>query len=536
MCRASTEGGRRCPHDSSAARQARRIAQTFADYSEQSQTVTVSFTNVEVFTTVEDGKKTVDNMLDNAKKQVELKQGKYVAEDGKEFYNVYEFLDYTGVLLEKKIVKLGATIVNEIEKKTGVKFDSIVEEYNNELVGLTAQVDSLMDEERVVKQKAATLLNVSEDDRLIFDKVRLAASHNPENAEMVELRNQVDVLTETKTRLNSEISQLENGYNDSVREKYSTNINALLQVLNSVRSFGGTLETSSKSDRKKNETLKQVAQFYPTEWLEQSNQNPVKLVVKNTNGRAHYTHWAKTAKVSPLYKIMAYDEPPKDMDSVITLTADEEGHIKYANEDLNINIDGYHYLPNETVYLMPQWEHPNPWTTRYNPDGSPKGYGWKPYIHEHTGETAWRRVIRQRQSSVDKTSANILVDRMVNRVNKVEGFDSAIHELAHRMEAVEVPFLKNVQKAFYERRTTNPDGSPQPAVKLYKGRKEYAVPDSFASDYMGKKYSGDVHYEILSTGMEAIFGGEYAGGLIGLKNKKPDKDMFNFIVGTLGAL
>lgn len=232
---------------------------------------------------------------------------------------------------------------------------------------------------------------------------------------------------------------------------------------------------------------------------------------------------------------MYNDSEPEDMEGVIVVTADENGNVEYKNKELGVNVSTY-AAPNEKLYLVPQWEYPNPWTTRYNQDGSPKGYGWQPYKHHSTGATAWRRIIRQRKSTVDRSSANILVDNMVNGINNVRGFDSAIHELAHRMEAVEIPFLKHVQKAFYERRTTNNDGTKQNRTRLYKGRNEYSITDSFAADYMGKTYSGDIHYEILSTGMEAIFGGEYAGGLIGLKSKKPDKDMRDLIIGIIGGL
>jgi hypothetical protein len=532
MCRSSVEGGRRCPHDSSAARQARRLKQKFETYPQPVQPTVVSnptFVNVDM------GKQEIDSFINNVKKQVELKQFPLIAEDGKEFHNVNEFMAHSGVLLERKIVKLGATIVNEVETLTGVTFDSIVEEYNNTLMGLTLETDALMVEEEELLKTVSEHFGEKTPSRLIFDRLRLEYHNNPDDPVLQKLKTTLDDVAQKKEELKKQLDTVNYHYSESVRSKYSQNIEMLMTVLKKVRKFGGDLKTHSKSDKEKTVTLQHVAQFYPTEWLEQSNQNPVELIVKNTNGRAHYTHWTKTAKVTPLYRLMYYDAEPEDMEGVIVITADENGNVAYENKEIGVNVNTY-AAPNEKLYVAPQWEYPNPWTTRYNSDGSPKGYGWKEYKHPSTGATAWRRIIRQRQSTVDSSSANILVDNMVNGVNNVRGFDSAIHELAHRVEAVEVPFLKHAQKAFYDRRTTNSDGTKQERVRLYKGRKEYAVTDSFAADYMGKTYSGDVHYEILSTGMEAIFGGEYAGGLIGLKNKKPDKDMRDFIVGLLGGL
>lgn len=534
MCRSSVEGGRRCPHDSSAARQARRIKQKFEGYNSNIKNTAKQY-ECSQFATISEGRESVKDLINNVKKQVELKISPMVAEDGKEFYNVNEFMQYSGVLLESKILKLGATIIGEVETLSGITFDSIVEEYNKNVIDLTLQTDELMVEEANLLVEAGKYLNDKNVSPLIFDRIRLAYASAPEDEIIAELKNKLDSLTDRKKDLRQKLDTLNYKYSDTVREKYATNIEALMSVLKQVRSFGGNLKTNSKSDKSKTETLEYVAQFYPTEWLEQSNYSPVELIVKKTNGRAHYTHWNKTAKVTPLYRLMYYDSEPEDMEGVIVITADENGNIEYENKEIDLKIITY-AAPNEKLYLAPQWEYPNPWTTSYNADGSPKGYGWKTYVHPSTGATSWRRIIRQRKTSLDGSSATILVDNTVNGVTNVRGFDSAIHELAHRMEAVEIPFLKHVQKAFYDRRTTNYDGSKQERIKLYKGRKEYSIPDSFAADYMGKTYSGNVHYELLSTGMEAIFGGEYAGALIGLKNKKPDKEMRDFIVGLIGGL
>ena len=73
------------------------------------------------------------------------------------------------------------------------------------------------------------------------------------------------------------------------------------------------------------------------------------------------------------------------------------------------------------------------------------------------------------------------------------------------------------------------------------GRRELSTVDSFADAYMGKRYyrsNGEEnmrHYEVLSTGVEAIFHGEY-GGLVGVGRVAADTDMRAFALGVLATV
>lgn len=545
MCRSVGEGGRRCPHDSSAARQVRRIKNVLkTEHSSHTnipvpQTTTDTITDipaatsgnhVESLTALQGMVGQLDSML--------IGNSFPVTVDGVELANSSECKKFFALKIEKQVRQVGADIVSSVEKQTGVTFDSIVEEYNQHVDSLHGETDEVLERKKQLLTEAGEYLNKTEPySSTMFDQIRLEANENPDNVELVSMVERMDEIMKEETGLRNRVNQTDRGYPETVRQKYSTNIDALLQVLNTVRKFGGKVSTAKQSDRNKTQVVEKIAQYYPEEWLQASNYNPTELVVKKTIGRAHYTHWSKTATVKPLYKLWEYDngEQPKDVEGAIKLTPDSDGFIKYENEKLGVKIDTHVGL-GSSLWLQPQWEYPNRWNHNFNPDGSPKGRGWEPYTHHHTGETAYRRVIKTRESSVDKTKASLLVDSNRNPVNNVEGFDSAIHEMAHRMEAVEIKHLATIQSEFYRRRTTNPDGTSQQQTRLYKNRKEYSITDSFAADYMGKTYKGGTHYEILSTGMEAIFGGDYAGGLIGLKNKNPDHDMRNFIVGVLAGL
>lgn len=536
MCRGIQEGGRRCPHDSSAARQARRIAQKFSTYTEKVNPASEAHSaTYHMFNNSHEGRNVIMEALNDVKQKLDAKIYPVIF-NNVECNDYHELTIQAGFYLEQKITLLGATVVAEVEKQTGVTFKSIVEEYNERHATLTGRTETLMKQhEELVDEVHAVFGGYKSS--LIFDTVRRKHHDDPSDVVAAGLKEKIDAIDRETSENRTALSELNNGYTPGIKQKYLHNITVMMDVLQSVRPFGGALSVDKTSDARKSDALQKAVQFYPKEWVEQSNSNPVSLVVKKTLGRAHYTHWSKTAKVSDFYRIYEYSvrEEPEDMDSVIKIVPDSDGMVKYSNDSLGVNID--RHVGNSTVlYLQPEWEYPNVWNTRFNADGSPKGRGWRTYVHPSTGDVAYRRILKQRATTVNQSSANILVDENKNHVNGEVGFDSAIHELAHRMEAVEVPFLKNVQKAFYDRRTNNPDGSKQKPVRLYKGRKEFSIPDSFSSDYMGKQYSGDVHFEILSTGMEAIFGGDYAGGLVGLKNKKADEDMRNFIVGTLASL
>ncbi|MGP9651764.1 hypothetical protein ACT3UA_11435 [Glutamicibacter sp. 363] len=111
----------------------------------------------------------------------------------------------------------------------------------------------------------------------------------------------------------------------------------------------------------------------------------------------------------------------------------------------------------------------------------------------------------------------------------------ATHEFTHRMEDV-VPGIYHLENQFRTRRTTLPNGRLEPLVPIYRHTpREKARVDHFASRYMGKVYGFGGYTEIMSTGTEALFGGEY-GGLTGMsRGTSADKDMRNFILGVLGG-
>ncbi|MGP4994580.1 hypothetical protein [Glutamicibacter ardleyensis] len=109
------------------------------------------------------------------------------------------------------------------------------------------------------------------------------------------------------------------------------------------------------------------------------------------------------------------------------------------------------------------------------------------------------------------------------------------HEFTHRMENV-VPGLYQLEMQFRNRRTTQPNGRLEPLVGINSPRsKERGRVDHFTSRYMGRVYSFDGYTEIMSTGTQALFGGDF-GGLTGMgRGSSADPDMRNFVLGVLGG-
>lgn len=84
--------------------------------------------------------------------------------------------------------------------------------------------------------------------------------------------------------------------------------------------------------------------------------------------------------------------------------------------------------------------------------------------------------------------------------NEATKFETAIHELGHRLESI-MPDLLKAEKQFYDRRTAN--DALKWLGKGY-GKKEVARFDKFIDPYMGKDYGGK-HYELVSMGFQYAF-------------------------------
>lgn len=555
MCRSILEGGRRCPHDGSDSRRARRINNSLknAFHEDKTQTKETKNNSDDTTYTMDDVFKTIDsiNSLKNDLEELSDFRKPWTGSfQGEQYTSISEALKHVKKELEKTTTELGNKIASVAYSKTGHTDKDIAYYANSKQLELEEKYVQLEKEEAKLREEVVQKLSLSSP-TFAFDSLSKAYRDNPENEELSELysrwQNNTEQSAENRTQLLNFKVKLDETYWNMVK----ANQNEYLNVLKEIRDFGGELKIHEDSHESKISVLNEATKFYPKEWIESSN-NSTPLAVKATNKRAHYNDSAKkkTIKVVPIEHVVFKDKnfTPKEKNEIgmIKLKPNSSGKYLRVNPETNIE-EEYYPEKNQTVWVKPIWEFANPYYQRYDSNGKPKGNGWEEIqvteriynndseTHEETIKTFWRRQSRKRVTEFTESISELLINNEPSLIGKEKGMDCALHELAHRMEDVKPSkYLNILEKEFYSRRTSEPDGSQMKEERLYKGKNEFAVPDSFVSNYMGKKYSDPKYFEILSTGMEAVFGSNF-GNLHGVNGRKKDPDMRNFILGLLSV-
>ena len=557
MCRSVSHGGRRCPHaDDSNARALRRanarlksgfidnVVSVSAGVATASESAVASPVagSVDVAAAVAAVGKTRAALKDL------MSQG-YTwngSVDGEKFDSYEKAYKTLLERLELQVTLAGASVAAEVENRTGVTYASITEYSVSRKEELKAELDRLIALEAAMKQEAGNKFGAS--GFLSLDHVRLLAHNNPEDVDAAEFVERLNQLGSDTEKVRREYYNFNANKDEKLVQMWNVNRDMLQIVLKEHRDFGGVeLKVDETSDKKKAAVLQEAVNVYPADWIEASNENTASLKVKKTVGRAHYNRNAAQAKVVPhiVFVTRGKDFEPNGTryeSGWVKVEPDENGDVAYSDESTGTGLH-VHLGPDESLWIKPSWEYASQWSLGSN--GQPRGRGWEQaeimdsvydaetqtYSMQKT--TVWRRQTKERRM-VGSSKAELLVDGTKGNLTGGEGYDSAVHEFAHRVEDSNVPFMREMQDVFYRRRT-EVDGVPMERVRLYKGKNEFAIPDSFTADYMGKRYEQAQHFEIMSTGMEAVFGNNY-GGLVGLGGKNPDHDMRNFILGMVASI
>lgn len=401
-----------------------------------------------------------------------------------------------------------------------------------------------------------------------------------EDASRAALKELERVMAE-KARLRKTL-QLE--YSPEVKEVLRETAEAYKQAISEVRELGGTVEVRKDSSKRATSVLQDAASVYPREWVERSN-FAGNLRVKDTQSRAHYS--GKKGQKTKEYRMThasfgMTEEPPPG-----------SGWVDTGRTTETISYDG----PEPEMVTMRVFERPYMFSTRPALPGDKKPRGWIEY-YAPVEDVGWEfrpgrpgvppelseyvqtkdpklkpddetppgmvRVWGKPSSRMveREVCAELLVDKSKREQHSdVGGFATAVHEFAHRCEHT-TPALGAAEEAFLQRRTTTPDGDREPLKSLYPGTREKGREDSFAHAYMGKEYPDAVpsamgsvvpsgaaklipeikgsvprsdYREVMSCGMEALFGGSF-GGLLGAGKYKADPDMRHFILGALTTL
>lgn len=515
MCRAAAEGGRRCAAHSNSL--PRKAAKSRADYAMKTLPVEVLDSPVQglplkpfagltkkgrvkgrpldIIHVYTPGEYTIEQVRDAAEMvdllyEAEGKQAEELEElISQEYGSPLQAVQFVGIQIAGRAEELagvnGESLRKLVEdKKTELNYDKLCEELDEK----TSEGIRIWETRNEAGE--FTGLNLEEYQKKYYafmDEHSIEAKKAWLEAENT-LR---DVAMDGKTKLA-----------DSYRE-----------VLSTVRPLGGKLKIDDISDVRASEVALQAAQVFPSDWLKASDASG-SLVVVDVETRAHYSH--------DNFVIGSRSLPPKIVKSKTDPSIIKSAYEEYKPVESKTNLLGYRkYEKQEFDYI----------------DGSitsrPDGPDWEYYSDGHLFN-GWRRPKRVKVESsglsVNKDAANVL--------NAPEGYAVAVHELSHRMERI-APGLSRMENHWLLERTTSKKGEREPLISLDNGRDdEFVRQDSFVVSYIGKEYEANGwHHEVMSVGMQALFGGDY-GGLIGVDSKRSyqaDLDMRSFILGALAS-
>jgi hypothetical protein len=582
MCRNVEHGGRRCPQDNSTTRRLRRnnaklktafAAQVHeplhADRVNQEnvtpQVLTAAPTIVEIQAEAASIKELADFMW-NGEGLVGATPVEERIVDGVHYETVHAFSEALQAKIEAETVKLGEMVALAAAAKTGFTDEMIigknvtaVEEAEKAYEISKKAYDDFCDEmhERFGVSKMDAPYHLKNKIRIEQLRKMEADSKGEEYVPLIDVA-EVEALSEKGRALYDESSKLGSEYrtvkstgSEEAVKMAEANRIAQHEIMQEVRNLGGSAVVHPRSNKEKVQVLNEALKFFPNEWVERSNATGENLMVKKSTARAHYTDGTsqkeyKVVKDGRLRINRKGEEPDntRHQSGWVEVLPDETGQVSYVDEygkthEAWLN-DG------ERAFFAPSWEYHSPYSHGYiQEDGKPRGRGWvkatvkdsiyDPLTQERKEEEVevWRRPVTSRRLVNISTTAELLID---GRWDANRGKATAVHEFMHRVEAKH-PYVGNLEGIFINRRTKKADGTKEDLVRIYKGKNEYSTPDNFVDDYMGKHYhgSGGKHWEVLSTGAEAVWTGAF-GGLMGLGGHKVDTNHRNFVLGIFASL
>lgn len=338
-------------------------------------------------------------------------------------------------------------------------------------------------------------------------------------------------------------------------EKRNEAIQSALKEVGVVFADPETINYSEDSHKDAVKSLKLALGFYPQSWVDASNAQHEKrqLRVKRSTGRAHYTSMRAQNKFEHRTEAYVIQKPadwqPDPHDRYESEYVDLKGEKTWTDPVSGIVHSGYSFgkTGDEKHWLAMSYEY-------YKGEGAPKGDTWEKVEHHKTKYVAGEGIVktgemetryRKPKTTRTRSSSTYMAELTVTKDSTVfvgndKGMRVALHEFAHRVEATST-YVTAYEEAFLKRRAGHfaEEGStaePEKLTSIYEGskKKEMGYKDNFPTHYMGKVYSGSNYKEILSMGMESVFAGTN-GALAGLGNHKADPDYKKFILGVLAS-
>ncbi|HEX9086659.1 MAG TPA: hypothetical protein VF867_03940 [Arthrobacter sp.] len=295
-----------------------------------------------------------------------------------------------------------------------------------------------------------------------------------------------------------------------------------ISALSEVVPMGGTLKFHPDSDPVAVSAAQAGSACFPTSWLDLSNaERPI--YAGTVQDGAYYQSggmaaaWQQDADVFH-FPAGAVAPPTEHGEWIATGETTDGGLRVFTRQKWEIAPAGSR-VPRTQPHNLPQWEE------------------WE---NPTTGEVVVRRPV-PRDPPVYKDASSLFVSPdphpAIAGIGEYEGV--AIHEQAHRYQAV-VRGITGLENLFVTRRTTLADGTRQKAESIGIDNMTAEGDIMARSDHFAFAYSGRVAYEggateIMSTGVEGLFGGQF-GGHIGLTRFGADLEMRNFILGLMATV
>lgn len=438
--------------------------------------------------------------------------------------------------LEQAVVYAGHMVADEAERRAGITGEQI---YQRSLAH-RAQVEAQRDEAQAEYERL-----LAEDEKLrdkLIEEIKgvneqwsaTAREHGRDHPDAQALAHKIDQMTTAAMRRDT--SELDAAWmaklyadqiaadavHDTAHDEMRALSAAYREVLAEVRPFGGEAVWHSKTTEAAAADFGAACQFYPADWVAAHNRSPYRVLARHSTKRAHYVSLTekkqrKKVRMTDSRVSEPGDPRPFDTDSLTWRPAAPEERTRLDEDEL---------AAGWTEWIGEYWDTWEHW----DPTATPDGKGWE-RLDKPNGKVVWRRPAHQMETVSSELMAEATTDG---------GIATATHEMGHRFEHV-VPSVGQLEHSFYLRRTTDPNtGEREPLVALfdgekYRGEREMSRPDSFPDDYMGKDYEDATYHEILTTGIEAIFHGNKAGGLVGVGRHEPDPDTRAFVLGLLAV-
>lgn len=591
MCRSIADGGRRCPSSDpayrAAYRKARRAANdarasvigeggTFeipADHMWEPTQLNAVAQDISLLTDHRHHNQSYAQLLNHVTEETRERYDEMYGEEAVDA--ALRLKDQMGKdtvteAAEAAVIQVGYTVATEAEQRAGVSVGRLPAQgelfrvqTNEALNELGAELEDIVVQQERLESSASAKLRRAQRHRDHMLKTNGAGSYDAQQAqkrvdearkeltdakyseEMLELNTRSNQLRSKQGELRRDLAR--GFYKEDQAESLTKLSDAYVETLSELRDLGGDTTWSDRTNKKSAAAFQQVAEIYPSEWIDQHNAGP-EVYARISKRRAHYADRKLLEKKKRVrsQKVKLFDSEEDFENSSFGKGRYDDG-TKTWREATEEELANAGAAPFQTVMVEEHWQ---TGTNRYggdvDPNRPPKGNHWELYRTDHgEGTLIWRRPQHRMQTVEAEVAPEITTNPLgygtpdpAQRGDATTqvSFSTSAHEMSHRFEKV-VPGIGDMEEAFLKRRTTHENGEREDLIDLYPGNRvrEVARPDSFVTSYIGKEYGRKNSHEVLSVGVEAVFSGKY-GGLVGAGRYEADTDHRAFVLGAMATI